>query len=160
MRGGAARAGRASVNLHACVLTQSTRSNCPSRTAGIFSWPSCRCQASQDTAHSPSVIPVQFVRGVGSGLHLWIAGNAGRRRRRCSAVTYTESVLNGPLRGLAKETNMISSAQRAVLEDTELGDDRVGPAYLELVKVLHSLELLRKRRRRRTRLWTSRTSAR
>jgi len=34
-------------------------------------------------------------RGVGSGLHIWIAGNAGRTAAALFSVTYTEQVLNG-----------------------------------------------------------------
>ena len=61
------------------------------------------------------------------------------------SVTYTQQILNGPLKGLAKEQQEEARAQRATLEETRNAVVmQVATSYLELVKVRHSLELLRK----------------
>jgi outer membrane protein TolC len=60
-------------------------------------------------------------------------------------VTYTEQIINGPLRGLAKQQQEEAKAQRVLLEETRnTVMAHVATSYLELVKVRHSLELLRK----------------
>jgi outer membrane protein TolC len=60
-------------------------------------------------------------------------------------VTYTEQIFNEPLRGQAKEMQEQSKAQKIVLEDVRNSViTRTAMAYLELGKVRHSLELLRK----------------
>jgi outer membrane protein TolC len=54
-------------------------------------------------------------------------------------------VLNGPLRGLAKEQQEEARAQRLRLGDIRNAVmERVAAGYLELVKVKHSLDLLRR----------------
>jgi len=59
-------------------------------------------------------------------------------------VTYTEQVLNEPLRGQAKEQQEQAKAQKIALEDAKNNViTRTAMAYLELGKVRHSLELLR-----------------
>jgi len=57
----------------------------------------------------------------------------------------TEQVFNEPLRGQAKETQEQAKAQRILLEDAKNSViTRTAMAYLELGKVRHSLDLLRK----------------
>jgi outer membrane protein TolC len=62
-------------------------------------------------------------------------------------VTYTEQVFNEPLRGQAKEMQEQSSAQKLVLLEARNNViTRTAMSYLELGKVQHSLEVLRKER--------------
>jgi outer membrane protein TolC len=83
--------------------------------------------------------------GSGAGYTYGLPETPGGRPPSIFSLTYTEEVLNGPLRGLAKEQEEQAKAQRLLLEDTRnLVMDRVATSYLELVKVRHSLELLRK----------------
>jgi outer membrane protein TolC len=83
--------------------------------------------------------------GSGAGYTYGLPETPGGRPPSIFSVTYTEEVFNGPLRGLAKQQEEQARAQRAVLEDTRnVVIERVATAYLELVKVRHSLELLRK----------------
>src|SRR5580704_9489372 len=83
--------------------------------------------------------------GSGAGYTYGLPETPGGRPPALFSVTYTEEILNGPLRGLAKEQQEQVRAQRAMLEDTRnLVMVRVASGYLELVKVRHSLELLRK----------------
>lgn len=83
--------------------------------------------------------------GSGAGYTYGLPETPGGRPPSIFSVTYTEEVFNGPLRGLAREQQEQAKAQRLVLEDTRNAViDRVATAYLELVKVRHSLELLRK----------------
>lgn len=83
--------------------------------------------------------------GSGAGYTYGLPETPGGRPPSIFSITYTEEVFNGPLRGLAKEQQEQARAQRIALEDTRnLVMDRVATAYLELVKVRHSLELLRK----------------
>ena len=64
--------------------------------------------------------------------------------RRIFNVSYTQQVLNEPLRGQAKELQEQARSQRIVLEDVRNSVIvRTAMAYLELGKVRHSLELLR-----------------
>ncbi len=82
--------------------------------------------------------------GSGAGYTYGLPETPGGRPPALFSVTYTEEILNGPLRGLAKEQQEQVKSQRAVLEDTRNAVIvRVASAYLELVKVRHSLELLR-----------------
>jgi outer membrane protein TolC len=103
-------------------------------------------QAAQDTAQ---VTRAEFLpnlyAGSGAGYTYGLPETPGGRPPALFSVTYTEEILNGPLRGLAKEQQEQVRAQRAMLEDTRnLVMVRVASGYLELVKVRHSLELLRK----------------
>jgi outer membrane protein len=60
-------------------------------------------------------------------------------------VTYTEQVLNEPLRGQSKEMQEQAKSQKILLQDARNSViTRTAMAYLELGKVRHSLELLRK----------------
>jgi outer membrane protein TolC len=83
--------------------------------------------------------------GSGAGYTYGLPETPGGRPPSVFSLTYTEEVFNGPLRGLAKEQQEQARAQRIALEDTRnIVMQRVAIAYLELVKVRHSLELLRK----------------
>lgn len=88
--------------------------------------------------------PNLFV-GSGAGYTYGIPETPGGRAPSVFNVTYTEQVFNEPLRGLAKEQQEQAKAQRILLEETRNSVmARVASAYLELVKVRHALELLRK----------------
>jgi outer membrane protein TolC len=103
-------------------------------------------QAAQDNAQitRAEFLPNLYA-GSGAGYTYGLPETPGGRPPAIFSVTYTEQVLNGPLRGLAKEQQEQVRAQRAVLEDTRnVVMVRVASGYLELVKVRHSLELLRK----------------
>jgi outer membrane protein len=83
--------------------------------------------------------------GSGAGYTYGLPETPGGRPPSVFNLTYTQSILNGPLRGLAKEQQEQARAQRIQLEDTRNAVMvQVASAYLELVKVRHSLELLRK----------------
>ena len=103
-------------------------------------------QAAQDSAQiTRSEFLPNLYAGSGAGYTYGLAETPGGRPPAIFSVTYTEQILNGPLRGIAKEQQEQVRAQRAVLEDTRnLVMVRVASGYLELVKVRHSLELLRK----------------
>src|SRR5437660_3793830 len=83
--------------------------------------------------------------GSGAGYTYGIPETPGGRAPSIFNVSYTEQVLNEPLRGQAKETQEQAKAQKIVLEDAKNSViTRTAMAYLELGKVQHSLELLRK----------------
>jgi outer membrane protein len=83
--------------------------------------------------------------GSGAGYTYGLPETPGGRPPEIFSITYTQEVLNGPLKGVAKEEAEQAKAQRLVLEDTRnLVVARVASAYLELVKIRHSLDLLRK----------------
>jgi outer membrane protein TolC len=83
--------------------------------------------------------------GSGAGYTYGLPETPGGRPPDIFSLTYTQYVLNGPLRGAAKEQEEQAKAQRMALEDTRnMVMERVASAYLELVKVRHSVELLRK----------------
>jgi outer membrane protein TolC len=83
--------------------------------------------------------------GSGAGYTYGLPETPGGRPPSIFSLTYTEEVFNGPLRGLAREQQEQAKAQRFRLEETRNNViDRVATSYLELVKVRHSLELLRK----------------
>jgi len=83
--------------------------------------------------------------GSGAGYTYGIPETPGGRAPSIFNVTYTEQVLNEPLRGQAKEQQEQAKAQRVLLEDTRNTVMlRVATSYLELVKVHHALDLLRK----------------
>ena len=103
-------------------------------------------QAAQDNAQltRAEFLPNLYA-GSGAGYTYGLPETPGGRPPAIFSVTYTEQILNGPLKGLVKEQQEQVRAQRAVLEDTRnLVMVRVASGYLELVKVRHSLELLRK----------------
>ena len=83
--------------------------------------------------------------GSGAGYTYGLPETPGGRPPSIFSLTYTQSLLNGPLRGLLKEQQEQARAQRLQLEDARnLVMVRVASGYLELVKVRHSLDLLRK----------------
>jgi len=83
--------------------------------------------------------------GSGAGYTYGIPETPGGRAPSVFNLTYTEQVFNLPLRGAAKEQQEQAKAQKILLEDarnTVIAGSATG--YLELVKVRHSLELLKK----------------
>ena len=83
--------------------------------------------------------------GSGAGYTYGIPETPGGRAPSIFNVTYTEQVFNEPLRGQAKEQQEQAKVQRVLLEATRNTVMlRVATAYLELVKVHHALDLLRK----------------
>jgi outer membrane protein TolC len=83
--------------------------------------------------------------GSGAGYTYGLPETPGGRPPEIFSLTYTQEVLNGPLRGVANEETEQAKAQRLALDNTRnLVMERVATAYLELIKVRHSLELLRK----------------
>src|SRR5437762_11583635 len=82
--------------------------------------------------------------GSGAGYTYGIPETPGGRAPSVFNVTYTEQVLNEPLRGQAKEQQEQAKSQKIALEDAKNNViTRTAMAYLELGKVRHSLELLR-----------------
>jgi outer membrane protein TolC len=83
--------------------------------------------------------------GSGAGYTYGIPSTPGGQAPSVFNVTYSEQLLNEPLRGLEKEQEEQARAQRVLLDQMRgMVMARVASAYLELVKVRHSLELLRK----------------
>jgi outer membrane protein len=83
--------------------------------------------------------------GSGAAYTHGIPETPGGRAPSIFNVTYNEQVFNRPLWGQARELQEQVTGQRIVLEDVRNGVIlRTASAYLELVKVRHSLELLRK----------------
>jgi len=99
--------------------------------------------------HAAQITKSQFMpnlyAGSGAGYTYGIPETPGGRAPSIFNVTYTEQIFNEPLRGQAKETQELSKAQKILLEDAKNSViTRTAMAYLELGKVRHSLELLRK----------------
>jgi outer membrane protein len=99
--------------------------------------------------HAAQITRAQFMpnlyAGSGAGYTYGIPETPGGRAPSIFNVTYTEQIFNEPLRGQAKETQEQAKAQKVVLEDARNSViTRTAMAYLELGKVRHSLELLRK----------------
>jgi outer membrane protein TolC len=99
--------------------------------------------------HSAQIARAEFMpnlyAGSGAGYTNGIPETPGGRAPSVFNVTYTEQILNEPLRGQAKEQQEQARAQKIALEDTKNSVVlRTAMAYLELGKVRHSLELLRK----------------
>ena len=83
--------------------------------------------------------------GSGAGYTYGIPETPGGRAPALFSMSYTEEVLNEPLRGQAKELQEQAKSQRILLEDTRnTVIARTAAAYLELGMVRHSLDLLRK----------------
>jgi outer membrane protein TolC len=83
--------------------------------------------------------------GSGAGYTNGIPETPGGRAPSVFDVTYTEKVFNEPVRGQGKELQEQAKAQKILLEDMKNSVIvRTAMAYLELGKVRHSLELLRK----------------
>lgn len=99
--------------------------------------------------HSAQITKAQFMpnlyAGSGAGYTNGIPETPGGRAPSVFNVTYTEQVFNEPLRGQSKELQEQAKAQKIALEDAKNNViARTAMAYLELGKVRHSLELLRK----------------
>lgn len=83
--------------------------------------------------------------GSGAGYSDGIPETPGGRAPSVFNVTYTEKVFNEPVRGQGKELQEEARKQKILLEDMKNSViARTAAAYLELGKVRHSLELLRK----------------
>jgi outer membrane protein len=83
--------------------------------------------------------------GSGAGYSDGIPETPGGRAPSVFNVTYSEKVFNEPLRGQGKELQEQARSQKILLEDMKNSViARTAAAYLELGKVRHSLELLRK----------------
>ena len=83
--------------------------------------------------------------GSGAGYTYGIPETPGGRAPSVFNLTYAEQVFNEPLRGQAKEMQEQAKSQKIMLEETRNNViSRTAMAYLELGKVRHSLELLRK----------------
>lgn len=83
--------------------------------------------------------------GSGAGYTSGIPETPGGRAPSIFNMTYTEQVFNEPLRGQSKELQEQARSQKILLEDAKNNViTRTAMAYLELGKVRHSLELLRK----------------
>jgi outer membrane protein TolC len=101
--------------------------------------------------HAAQITKAQFMpnlyAGSGAGYTNGIPETPGGRAPSVFNVTYTQQVFNEPLRGQAKEMQEQSNSQKIVLQDMRNSViTRTAMAYLELGKVRHSLELLRKER--------------
>jgi outer membrane protein TolC len=99
--------------------------------------------------HAAQITKAQFMpnlyAGSGAGYTNGIPETPGGRAPSVFSVSYTEQVLNEPLRGQAKEMQEQARSQQIALEDAKNSViTRTAMAYLELAKVRHSLELLRK----------------
>lgn len=97
--------------------------------------------------HAAQITKAQFMpnlyAGSGAGYTNGIPETPGGRAPSVFNVTYTEQVLNEPLRGQAREQQEQARAQRIALEEARNSViTRTAMAYLELAKVRHSLELL------------------
>src|SRR5215475_2357177 len=83
--------------------------------------------------------------GSGAGYTYGIPETPGGRAPSVFNVTYTEQIINEPLRGQGKEQQELAKAQKILLEDVRNSVIvRTASAYLELVKVRHSADLLGK----------------
>jgi len=96
-----------------------------------------------------SITKAQFLpnlyAGSGAGYTYGIPETPGGRAPAVFNVTYTEQVINEPLRGQGKEQQEQARAQKITLEDARNSVIvQTASAYLELVKVRHSAELLQK----------------
>jgi outer membrane protein TolC len=103
---------------------------------------------SQLAQHSALITKAEFLPnlyvGSGAGYTYGIPETPGGRAPAIFDVTYTQQVLNEPLRGQSKELQEQARSQKIVLQDVRNSVIvRTAMAYLELGKVRHSLELLR-----------------
>ena len=99
--------------------------------------------------HAAQILKAQFMpnlyAGSGAGYTYGIPETPGGRAPSVFNVTYTEQIFNEPLRGQAKEMQEQAKAQKIALEDAKNSViSRTAMAYLELAKIRHSLDLLRK----------------
>ena len=99
---------------------------------------------------SASITKSQFLpnvyAGSGAGYTFGIPETPGGRAPALFSLTYTEQAVNEPLRGQSKELQeQARKSQRILLEDARSSViSRTAAAYLELVMVRHSLDLLHK----------------
>src|SRR5271165_5267693 len=88
--------------------------------------------ADETAAVTNSEFRPNLYAGSGAGYTYGLPETPGGRPPSIFSLTYTQSILNGPLRGLAKEQEEQAHAQRIALEDTRnavmVG---VATAYLE-----------------------------
>ncbi|HUL16434.1 MAG TPA: TolC family protein [Terriglobales bacterium] len=83
--------------------------------------------------------------GSGAGYTYGIPETPGGRAPSIFSVTYNEQIFNEPLRGQARELQEQAHAQKINLEDVRnTVIAQTASAYLELVKVRHSRDLLEK----------------
>jgi outer membrane protein len=99
--------------------------------------------------HAALINKAQFLpnvyAGSGAGYTYGIPETPGGRAPALFNFTYTEQVFNQQLRGLGKEQEEQARAQKILLEDARNSVIAwTASAYLELVKVRHSAELLLK----------------
>jgi outer membrane protein len=98
--------------------------------------------------HASMVSRAQFLpnlyAGSGAGYTYGIPETPGGRAPSVFNVTYTEEIYNEPLRGQGKELEEQARSQKIMLEDVKNSVImRTAMSYLELVKVRHSIGLLR-----------------
>lgn len=98
--------------------------------------------------HASMLSRAQFLpnlyAGSGAGYTYGIPETPGGRAPSVFNVTYTEEIYNEPLRGQGKELEEQARSQKIMLEDVKNSVImRTAMSYLELVKVRHSIELLR-----------------
>ena len=99
--------------------------------------------------HAALITRAQFMpnlyAGSGAGYTNGIPETPGGRAPSVFNVTYTEQIFNEPLRGQGKEMQEQAKSQKIALQDARNSViTRTAMAYLELGKVRHALELLRK----------------
>src|SRR5947209_1775193 len=99
--------------------------------------------------HAAQISKAQFMpnlyAGSGAGYTNGIPETPGGRAPSVFNVTYTEQIFNEPLRGQGKEMQAQAKSQKIALRDARNGViTRTAMAYLELGKMRHALELLRK----------------
>jgi len=99
--------------------------------------------------HAALITRAQFMpnlyAGSGAGYTNGIPETPGGRAPSVFNVTYTEQIFNEPLRGQGKEMQEQAKSQKIALQDARNSViTRTAMAYLELGKVRHTLELLRK----------------
>ena len=99
--------------------------------------------------HAALITRAQFMpnlyAGSGAGYTNGIPETPGGRAPSVFNVTYTEQIFNEPLRGQGKEMQEQANSQKIALRDARNGViTRTAMAYLELGKMRHALELLRK----------------
>jgi outer membrane protein TolC len=83
--------------------------------------------------------------GSGAGYTFGIPETPGGRAPALFDVTYTEQVINEPLRGQGKELQEQAKSQKILLEDARNSVIvRTASTYLELAMIRHSLDLLRR----------------
>src|SRR5208282_4351886 len=101
--------------------------------------------ADQSANLTKSEFKPNLYAGSGAGYTYGIPETPGGRAPSVFNFTYTENILNGPLKGLVREQQEEAREQKILMEDTRNAVmARVATAYFELLKVHHSLELLKK----------------